>query len=293
MKIKLERRNVTKCTIGSSISRVWCRNGIHCFSSSSRSYQNQISRFAPSFALRLLTILQSIPCVILKKDPCWVVLWDHSRPSCQKKVSGEDSTEDSHQVWQGQPSVGDCILDGKMDGEWAHVYKRMIRYSMIKKYMTKDKEGKLSPIQHLTASAEAGKHLSLSNNRFILHPRRIDRTRGKSTLGDQDTYVHNNTIYIGWIQGTDRWFKKIVWWRRHPRSLQGIGTRSLWCLTRCDSIHGVWRDEEEKERVETTKGHHLSWWTQCKTKSNRIFSHGSDIQSDCCCFHLSLSSIKE
>ncbi|CAO3666173.1 unnamed protein product [Rhizopus stolonifer] len=29
-------------------------------------------------------------------------------------------------------------------------------YSLLKKYMTKDKEGKLSPLQHLTASAEAG-----------------------------------------------------------------------------------------------------------------------------------------
>jgi hypothetical protein len=31
---------------------------------------------------------------------------------------------------------------------------------MIKKHMKKDKEGKLSPIQHLTASAEAGKYLT-------------------------------------------------------------------------------------------------------------------------------------
>ncbi|KAG1141373.1 hypothetical protein G6F36_015705 [Rhizopus arrhizus] len=37
-------------------------------------------------------------------------------------------------------------------------------YSMIKKYMTKDKEGKLSPIQHLTASAEAGALTALVAN---------------------------------------------------------------------------------------------------------------------------------
>jgi solute carrier family 25 folate transporter 32 len=29
-------------------------------------------------------------------------------------------------------------------------------YSLIKKYMTKDDQGKLSAVQHLTASAEAG-----------------------------------------------------------------------------------------------------------------------------------------
>lgn len=31
-----------------------------------------------------------------------------------------------------------------------------LRYSLIKKHMRKNEEGKLSPVQHLTASAEAG-----------------------------------------------------------------------------------------------------------------------------------------
>lgn len=36
---------------------------------------------------------------------------------------------------------------------------RNFRYSLIKKHMRKDEEGKLSAVQHLTASAEAGKFL--------------------------------------------------------------------------------------------------------------------------------------
>ncbi|CEI96822.1 hypothetical protein RMCBS344292_10973 [Rhizopus microsporus] len=36
-------------------------------------------------------------------------------------------------------------------------------YSLIKKYMKKDSQGKLSPVQHLTASAEAGKSEQTDN----------------------------------------------------------------------------------------------------------------------------------
>ncbi|KAG1050061.1 hypothetical protein G6F43_007641 [Rhizopus delemar] len=51
-------------------------------------------------------------------------------------------------------------------------------YSMIKKYMTKDKEGKLSPIQHLTASAEAGALTALvANPLWVIKTRMCTTTR--------------------------------------------------------------------------------------------------------------------
>lgn len=57
-------------------------------------------------------------------------------------------------------SAGAFILDGTYrEFTVTFVLTLGYRYSLIKKHMKKDEEGKLSAVQHLTASAEAGKQL--------------------------------------------------------------------------------------------------------------------------------------
>jgi hypothetical protein len=79
-------------------------------------------------------------------------------------VYGEVCTEELPRTLQGQQQVGVCIFGGKLDnnvscrvGCWLLFNVPLVcRYSLIKKHMKKNEEGKLSPFQHLTASAEAG-----------------------------------------------------------------------------------------------------------------------------------------
>ncbi|RCH95725.1 hypothetical protein CU098_010124 [Rhizopus stolonifer] len=66
-------------------------------------------------------------------------------------------------------------------------------YSMIKKYMSKDNEGRLSPVQHLTASAEAGALTAL-----IANPLWVIKTRMCTT-------THNSPqAYKGLLDGLRR-----------------------------------------------------------------------------------------
>lgn len=64
-------------------------------------------------------------------------------------------------------------------------------YSLIKKYMTKDDQGKLSAVQHLTASAEAGQSSQSIFNCILTCYRRFDCSDGKPYLGSKDSYVYN------------------------------------------------------------------------------------------------------
>lgn len=104
----------------------------------------------------------------------------------------------SHQVWLALLSAGECILDGKKKGGGDFFIKAKgfifyYRYSMIKKYMSKDNEGRLSPVQHLTASAEAGALTAL-----IANPLWVIKTRMCTT-------THNSPqAYKGLLDGLRR-----------------------------------------------------------------------------------------
>lgn len=82
---------------------------------------------------------------------------------------------DSARYSEKRPVIGGTIRSFKSiikdEGVWRGLYRGVSPnmagatfswgfyfgwYSLIKKYMTKDDEGKLSAVQHLTASAEAG-----------------------------------------------------------------------------------------------------------------------------------------
>lgn len=88
---------------------------------------------------------------------------------------------DSARYSEKRPVIGGTIRSFKAivtdEGVWRGLYRGVTPnmagatiswgfyfgwYSLIKKYMTKDEQGKLSAVQHLTASAEAGEsHLHI------------------------------------------------------------------------------------------------------------------------------------